>query len=386
MSRPYLNLSLCLALLLGGCGASDLVSSGGFPAGTSSVASTAQPFLVRVLDEQQRAVAGVDVVIHERTSNQKYTSRTAADGSVTLTVPDGVYDLGLNNSADPSSATCFYGPVVSSGTQTFVLRSTGGRPASTLFGRILVAPGQPASNRRVTVRPLLLNSGGGNGLLPNPITITTSPAGLFETDLSTSQDLSADVEIYQNNGIDLDEWVDVGKLGKACYVEFASDQLPVENRLHADETDPPVGPGSTVRIQPKLLSQFTQTFPPSILWNQHTLLTGGKLTVDLFSEGVPNVYTISELVPGGLTRNQLPTLNNFKIVNSDDGMWWWPYSVRIYHPAGGLGTHWEFTDETDDTYVLNIVSSNTDYPGTWHKVSYKSDKPSIVKIFLAIAF
>ena len=66
--------------------------------------------------------------------------------------------------------------------------------------------------------------------------------------------------------------------------------------------------------------------------------------------------------------------------------------MHIFRIDGTPGTHWDFTDQSGDIYGLTLFGVVTPYPllidfpvsGGWHKVSYNSTQPDIVKIFFEI--
>lgn len=226
------SLLVTLGLLSIGCGSSsDLTNNQGFSGPVSSALNSSE-FLGRVVDEAGAPVSGVDVVVHERTSDLKFKANTASDGTFRLLAPRGTYDLGLNKALDPTSATCFYGPVINPGTgvQDFTLGGVGGRSADTLFGQILSGQGQSDGGRRLIVQPALAHSGGDQPL-PGPVEVVTGSQGRFETHLLSTRPLSLDLDIYESTG--LSEWVDVAKLDKACYVKLSTGATIPKNRLRA---------------------------------------------------------------------------------------------------------------------------------------------------------
>ena len=105
----------------------------------------------RVLSEAGTPLEGVQVVVHERTTNRRTRQVSDADGSFVLALEPGVYDLGLDLEGAPEAATSFYGPiaVTSAVRRDFVLHSVEGRGADQVFGKIWLRPGVPAANRQV---------------------------------------------------------------------------------------------------------------------------------------------------------------------------------------------------------------------------------------------
>ena len=125
-------LGCALALFVSGCGSStDFVVQNSAPNSASSTLSSL------VTDPQGAAAQGVRVIAQERSSGRQFEGVTAPDGTILLSLPAGVYDVGLDREGDSSSATCFYGPVIVEGPvqRSFVLQSSGGLPAGRVFGQ-----------------------------------------------------------------------------------------------------------------------------------------------------------------------------------------------------------------------------------------------------------
>ena len=324
--KPWI---LALSLALIGCGSSELSTLSNASTSTSSLAPApaSNLFSGRVLNEQGTPLSAVDVVLHERTSDRKHTAVTGADGSFTVDMPAGVYDLGLN-SADPATATSFYGPIINptSASQTFVLRASGGRPVGAFFGKMLLQPGRPAAKRRVVIRPSLIHTGS-DGTLPEPLELSTSEDGSFEALLASTRQVSVDLEMYDESG--LDEWIDVGKLDKPCYVEFATEQSPVENRLRANQSDGPgaavVSPRMDPQVRPKLVTQFTfSTAKAKTIYSDAATLSAGLISVDHVTKQTPaNLSTIAQLISNGPLPNPQSEVNDYPMSVADDGSWWW---------------------------------------------------------------
>lgn len=98
-----IGLILALSLPLVGCGSSELASlpNASVAAPVPASSPVASRFAGRIVLEQGAPASRVDVVLHERTSDRKHTALTGADGTFTLDLPAGVYDLGLNSAVSP---------------------------------------------------------------------------------------------------------------------------------------------------------------------------------------------------------------------------------------------------------------------------------------------
>jgi len=353
-----------LATLLVGCGSStDFQQAGGLvlPANLTTLTG-------RVVNESGSGLSGVRVVVHERTSNAKHEGVSNSDGTFRFNLLSGVYDLGLDREGDPFTATCFYGPVETGAeAKNFVLRSANGRTNEKVFGKIWLRDGVPAAQRQVN-----LVSAHGKGVTDKPADIggRTDADGSFELSLDSDNERAMDLEIYDGSDR-LHETVDFGKLTKPCYVEIATEQTPTKNLLRAGQSE--LAGVQATSSDPTGVEKFAyrQFKAPDQTDDDSFEMTGGLLPVD------NTVYRMIDLVSnpddaGRLTLGVQPQ----QIRVAADGMWWWKYAVHIGYPGAG---DYSFTDQTADTYSL-WISSITPIPINWHKVSYNSKSPAVVKI------
>lgn len=365
-------------------------------AGTNAtVAPLPLPTTARVVDADGVAVPSVEVVLHERVSDRKYVLSSDAQGAFALDMPPGVYDIGLNSSLDPNSATCFYGPLTlpAQAGRTFVLQDGGGRPAGTIFGRIELQAGRPASFCQVVLSPTQTSSTADpqNPIpVPPPVQVQTLADGSFQTTLAADGPVALDLEVYGADGT-LDEFVDVSTLSKPCYVEFAVEESPVMNRLRSHQTD---APGSAVQarageLRPKLVTQFT----PYYLLDNRTALVGGVLTGDPDNDVVQ--YRFPDIANGPIDSK----LSNNLISVALNGSWWNQFAVNVYSSESGVGGRYSFTDYSNKTHVLQFGKTLTVFHGIsilgfgklpsvtmpmlpgWHKISYSSNQPNIGLIY-----
>lgn len=323
----------------------------------------------RVTSENGDGLAGVRVVVHERTTNAKHSGLSDSDGSFLLTLPEGVYDLGLDKEGDLSTATCFYGPVVAGRqARNFVLRSVNGRSNEKVFGKIWLRSGIPASQQRVN-----LVSAHALNVLKKPADVSgrTQGDGSFELSLDNGDERAMDLEIYDGNDR-FDQFVDFGKLSKPCYIEMATQQSSTKNLLRAGQSELSANQVTSTPNRGVEKFDYRQYLSPGREDDiQNYDMSGGFLPVD----GI--AYKIYDLVKnpdsaGYLLNGPQPQ----KIRVAADGMWWWKYAVHIGY---GYSGSYHFTDGTDDTYSL-WISSGTIFPIDWHKVSYNSKSPAILHI------
>lgn len=102
--RLFVRLAVMVALA--GCGSSSSDSGQAAPTPPAGAISG------RVVTEQGQGQSGVQVVVHERTTNAKTETVSDSDGRFRLDVPTGTYDLGLDRNGDMQTATCHYGPIL----------------------------------------------------------------------------------------------------------------------------------------------------------------------------------------------------------------------------------------------------------------------------------
>jgi len=382
---------LLTSLLLAGCGSSTDVTADTAPAPASLPASA----LARVVDDRGAPVANAEIVLHERVTNLKYVLASDAQGSFALDMPPGVYDVGLN-SLDPNIATCFYGPVTlpAGAGRTFVLHDAGGRPAGTVFGRIDLQPGRPATARRIVLIPTQTSS------TVDPLALLTFPAevqlqtladGSFQATLAADGPVGLDVEVYNADG-NLDEIIDVSTLAKPCYLEFAIEESAVINRLRSHESDGPnsvvlanAPPAVTRDVRGKLVTKFTA----EDLLDHRTVFLGGQLTGD--PAGQATQYSFPELAESGPVDS---LLSGNLISVALNGSWWNHYAVNVYSSVTGVGGTYTFADESNTTHTLKFGKTTTVVHGVpglgisipslkipvipaWYKLSYTSKQPTI---------
>ena len=360
-------ISLTLAgVLIAGCG-SSFTSTG--DNGSPLNGSLSSGLSGRVLGETGGGQAGVRLVVHERTSNYKGETISNSDGIFQLTLPPGVYDLGLDREGDSQTATSFYGPVTVTGqeSQNFVLRASNGRPNGQIFGQLFLKSGVPAANRKVNLRSAHLPRNADGSMPAQSVSGTTGADGTFQLELSSDRELGVDIEAFDANG-NFDEFIDIGKLSKPAYVKFQTETQSPANRLRSDESETTLAANQTSR--PTDFAPYSQFFAPPPSWS-NGLIPVSSYNYQMFDEiqtqeaadRVFDYLQVSDVsVPSGLLRVDR------------NGSWWWKYAVNVHTGDTGL---YEFTDETGDTYRLTIFQQLVTYT---HKVSYNSKMPIINQI------
>jgi hypothetical protein len=351
-----------VALGLSGCGSSanlEVLIPNNPPQPAPQLSGT-------VLSESGGPVTGVRIVAQERTTRQESEFFSAGDGTFAVSLPAGTYDLGLDLEGDPTTATTFYGPVTLAANleADLVLRSAQGHLDSEVFGRILLRSGVPAAGRSVSVV-----TGATIGDVPgenlDPVTTTTASDGTFALNLPNEREASVDVEVYDAND-DLDEFIDIGKRDKACYVEFITEESNVENTLRSNQSE--LAPNAF----PSFLAQSggVTLFDIAFGATGDFTLTNGLMPVQ--SSGT--IPQLAQNFPAPADRTPFQAnLVNWSVRIDTNGSWWWKYGANVFV---NLPATWHFTDETNDTYKLSALVTDV-VNGEAFKVSYNSSKPNI---------
>jgi len=374
-------LGLVASLIVAGCGSNASVQD--FSGVPQSSGATAPQLLALVRSAQGAPVGGVRVVAQDRTTSWQVEGISGADGSVFLDLPAGAYDVGLDNEGDLGTATCFYGPVVVTGKtqREFILRSSEGRPPGQIFGELSLTPGVKTALRQLTVRPGAAKNlpAGVDG--KSPLTTTTDAQGRFALTLPAGSEFALDLDVFDGAN-QLDEFIDISKREKPCYVEFTTEEIPVENALRCNQA--PVAPTSKAAglagAAKPVNQKFTRCFidPPN---NGTMVMDGGNLPPggdqSLLRDLVPSIPSdsnFSKLI--GLMSNPEGTDCSIR-VDTDHAWYWGTYAV---HVNPDRASNFVFFDDTGDQYSLWISDVFPTRLGAWHRVSYNSSKPSINKV------
>lgn len=374
--------------------------------GTSHVVNSKVVSLTGILkNEGGTGVSGVKVVAMERTTKEKISGMTGGDGSFQLQAPHGVYDIGFDHEGDAALSTSFYGPVVLSSDdhRDFVMKTSGLRPVGSLSGTIYLKAGQPAAYRRIRLRPavslstdqnspdvgLMCTSDGGTTLDSDDpcspfyygLWTVTDEEGHFELSLGTDHEIGMDVEVYNEDG-KLDEFVAIAKRDKPAYVEFVTEESPVEDTYRYDEEPPtmvsnPIVKGGDTNFKPFKI-EFSN--PGMISQNyQDVLFKDGNIPVNGVNYtfgSLGNFYLSSkETIRKALFDAEEDTNEKPTIRVSREGSWWYDYEVQVKTNRNG---RFKFTDASGDTYSLKI--SFNAVVGVPRSVSYNSNRPDIVQI------
>lgn len=363
---------LVLGLMLVGCGGSgdasldnpQLNPGGGQSSGLSG----------QVLSQSGAPLDGVRMILQNRATRQDTEVVSGAGGRFSVQLGSGVYDVGLDLEGDPTTATAFYGPVAvgPGGQRDFVLPQSAGRPVGQVFGTIFTQQGTAAGNRRVDVTPGFIAKSdpvSGSGAAQSTI---TDAQGRFSADLGSGAEFGLDIDVFDAQGA-LDEFVDVGKLQKPLYVEFAVEQSEVENLLRANESSlDGQGIAGSVAAQAAI-----QKFNNSAFQGAQLVLSDGNVPPDTGKN------LLKDLTNGTLDDSNFDKLiglfDRTHMLVSNKGFLWWKHSVNV---DPDTGSDWYFRDATGDEYSVLIF--NAQGSGAYHWVSYNSSNPSIVRVAFSI--
>lgn len=384
MSKRHV-LSFVALGLVAGCGSSTGESVGAGVPLTSPLATTAR-FSGSVRDE-----AGVpqqaEIVLQERITNAQVKATSAADGSFSVNLPTGVYDLGLNQDS-PQTCTCYFGPVVVQGDsqRELTLKSSLGHQPGEVFGRLQLQSGFALAAQKVVLErafgETLPIADDVPPVPPARVELTTDATGAFKAQMDPESGL--DIDVYQKDGT-VDEHIDIVTLSKPCYVEFLTEQSPVENRLESGQDDEvPEEPVAARETSNRLAKGFKAQyyFYPRQDSGEVILFNGvlepsnlAHLFPSIISEGYSELPPLQkrfleEKVFGSIDQS-LPGIR----LRHDAGAWFYKYRVNIFAKMG----QWELDDAEGDRYELTLFRAG------WHYVDYNSNLPNLVRIgFVAI--
>jgi hypothetical protein len=310
---------------------------------------------------------------------------TDSTGTVSLSLSSGVYDIALDQESEPGTATCFYGPVTVSGstTRSFLLHDTEGQPPTRIFGKLLREQGVPAGGERLTLRTGAGRLEEGATSLPAPVEVVTDEDGQYRVDMPTA--LAIDLEMEDGT------FIDFAKREKPCYLEFATDETTVQNRLRCNESDPALF-RSEISAQSSG-GNVNQKFTGAVYDNQtHTVtLTGGLLPPgggqayvrDLLlqvldftpADNSENEQSLTQACRDELYLDDGPGMQGCSIrVDTDHAWYWGKYAIHINPP---LPASFSFQDQTGDGYGLSVDEAKN----KWHRVSYRSSRPAVTEMY-----
>lgn len=331
-----------------------------FPLGACAPGAS-DPQLSGTVTRRGEPVENSRVIAVNRITNEKHEVSTGVDGTYTLSLTDGYYDVG----AEIEGHATIHGLVTLQGAP--VIRDIAlpeGDNADVVSGVVYVNGDTPAANYSVTLNGSVLDENDN----PLDITVVTDENGQFAADV-VGQGLF-DADIY-NEGGDLVEFIDLHKLEGALNLNLALGDEADNNTLrHFQSTASNIGCSGDESFSFSTESNSVDELGGSYVELTNTL-SNGKLTVGGCLLSVVSAdFAAASSTSGFESVADAP--NTLDVQVRRDGRWWWPYAVHIRANQTLVAY---FTDEFGDTYKLGVSN-----PSVYHQVSYSSDAPDIVKV------
>lgn len=388
--RPLSTLALLLSITAG-------CDSAPPPNG---IATLGDPATLRgvVRDEAGAPVAGVMVVAQGRLNDNRATATalTAADGSFEITAPASSYDVGFDLEGSALYATNFYGPVMigEGATRDFVLHGAEGLDDETVYGRVFLRTGEPASGRmlRLHAATAAQHDETLEAAIPADVQATTDASGSFMLQLGASaQEVELDIEMFEADGT-MDEFVSIATRGKPTYVEFVTEEFTVEDTTRAGEasaadiaglanTDEPLEGDYTITQM-----RLTSSNPRGGL-NRRFECSGSVIRERTLSRW--DLWSVYEATDLNLSAENNSEWRAFtEIFNGygqtgglglkRSGKWWYTWRF-MFEQKGPSRGNVRFTDETNDTYSVRLGGDYGVYA-----VNYNSDRPGVVRLVFEV--
>lgn len=212
---------LAAAGLLSACGG-DQTTTTTTTATTEPPASTAQ-YTGNITDPQGVALAQMSVLLENRLTDQRFETRTTADGNFTAAVEKGVYDVIFDDkdAAQRVSLKLLAVDLRADASQQVQLASAKDLPENLLTGTVTTIAGTPAAQRQLLILPAIARAAAaaGTAQVPDPFLVQTDAQGNFSQSLGLQgMDFDFDVLVLRAGAPALD----VGPL--AAGHAFASEE------------------------------------------------------------------------------------------------------------------------------------------------------------------
>ncbi len=360
----------------------------------------------RVTIQTGEPIGNARVVAMNRKTHEKFQTTTALDGTYSLEVPWGYYDIGADDTR--KEHITIEGPVTA-GYRELTIDTNVHNDA--IYGSVVLADGSPAGGYQLKLVSNYLH------VFPEGLErdITLDAEGTFYTEVGT--DFLLDIEVFSPEGefiehIDVHKGhaslqvsIDVGSTeddnvhrhtevpatasaldpmaSNVVDVQMQTNKMLPNNETVSTSDSYVVDPNRTTRIQP-LTTVWTGSLAPgsthNVCSNPKTIFTGRTAT------GV-------ECVGGAEDPDFFKLSPIWKVESKPKGgygpLWFYDYQVVIY-PAVMLlpsrplydgvyimlkSTVWYFTDGEPDRYQVRVDNILTS-----HSVSYDSTSPNITKI------
>lgn len=332
--------------------------------------------------EQGAAVANTDLVLMNRLTDERLVTRTNPDGEYSITVPNGVYDMGAHDGAKQDVKVL--GLIALSGgiSQRDIQIEPG--DAGLIRGRVRLANGEPAANYLLWVTNMNGVDGVDIGFME---WARTDAQGEFSVEVGAGR--AFDLDIHDPSG-NLVEFVDVQKLDGHLSVDLVLGDDTQANVYRHHQTRPPTassGPGVAVAAadDDQAFSQIEVTADGIVEVSAGALTPrpqGTQHDLRLQDEAMRDPLAAYAGLRLGAADNALEVW----LEQGDFGSWFQSYDYRVNvnvdQVSSGLLTYnsYSFDDASGDSYWLPA------YQKGWHYVNYNSDQPNITSLSINSSF
>jgi len=191
--------SLLLAGFLSACG-------GGNGEESTAVQST---YSGTVRDSKGAPIAGLSVALENRITDEKFTTATDENGSFSILVNQGTYDILFDDEKSTKYTTLQKTAInLKTDQDDSIQLHSAGNHSNTLFtGTVTDTSNQILAGRKLLILPSIARSTAAVGIaqVPEPIMVTTDENGSFETYLGKDgMDFDFDVLLISTNAPDID--------------------------------------------------------------------------------------------------------------------------------------------------------------------------------------
>jgi hypothetical protein len=319
-----------------------------------------------VTNEDGTPVANARVVLMNRITDEKYSTLSNSDGLYTVSLPNGHYDLGADNSA--GEEVTIIGPVsVQGNAEVRNISLPTNESDNTVMGTLYITDNVPAANYRLHLTSNVSRTKSDVTHESLSVDVTTDANGMFRATVVGQHHF--DMDIYDPNGQFI-EFVDLHKMEGALNTIITLGTSEDNNLKRHNQASASANSAGVA----KTTAAGCNT-PFTITGNSSTgdyVAQGGCLGVNGGYATTTNpAHYAGEYMSPGLFIQPLSS-NSMSLIVQSNGTWFFDNRITIQNTLTLL--IFNFEDATGDTYTLTC-----DYKGT-HEVSYNSDDPSIKRI------
>jgi hypothetical protein len=336
MKPIIITLAILAALLFSGCGSSDNTELTG-----------------TVTNEDGTPVANARVVLMNRITDEKYSTLSNSDGLYTVSLPNGHYDLGADNSA--GEEVTIIGPVsVQGNAEVRNISLPTNESDNTVMGTLYITDNVPAANYRLHLTSNVSRTKSDVTHESLSVDVTTDANGMFRATVVGQHHF--DMDIYDPNGQFI-EFVDLHKMEGALNTIITLGTSEDNNlKRHNQASASTQKAASTEQNTPFSIEAGVSAG----FFVDGTLVVNGGYMVIARSADI-NFLSIDSI-----------DSNHLNVKVTPKGTWFFDNKITIV--PSDIGTFF-FTDQTGDTYSLSCYTEDTE-----HEVSYNSEKPTIIEV------